>query len=42
MLPQSEGVSFALEKLEAVQTDVKEQFREVFVELKDTLDVRKS
>lgn len=42
LLPRSEGVSYAVEKLEALQAEVKEQFREVFVELKDTLEVRKT
>lgn len=41
MLPRSEGVSFAMEKLETLETDMKEQFREVFAELKETLEVRK-
>lgn len=39
--PQSEGVAFALEKLRDVQTDVKEQFKEVFIELKEALEVRR-
>ncbi|CAM9327393.1 unnamed protein product, partial [Hapterophycus canaliculatus] len=39
--PQSEGVALALEKLRGVQTDVKEQFKEVFFELKEALETHK-
>lgn len=42
LLLRSEGVSYAVEKLEALQAEVKCQFREVFVELKETLEVRKT
>lgn len=38
-LPQSEGVAYAVEKLAAVQANVKEQFRDVFLELKQALEV---
>ena len=42
MLPQSEGVAYAVEKLGAVQANVKEQFKEVFLELKRSLEVTSS
>lgn len=37
--PQSDGMQFAAERLEVVQTTVKEQFKEVFTELKEALEV---
>lgn len=40
LLPQSEGIAYAAEKLAAVQANVKEQFKEVFLELKLSLEVR--
>lgn len=39
MAPQSEGLPFATERLENTQADIKQQFKEVFQELKDTLEV---
>lgn len=39
MLPQSEGVAYAMEKLGSVQANVKEQFKEVFLELKQSIEV---
>ncbi|CAM9609344.1 unnamed protein product [Ectocarpus fasciculatus] len=41
LLPQTEGVAFATDKLAAVQDDVKEQFKEVFLELKEALEAHK-
>lgn len=38
-LPGSEGVPYAVEKLGLAQADVKEQFKEVFLELKQSLEV---
>ena len=38
--PEIEGLTFAAERLERTQADIKEQFREVFQELKDALEVR--
>ena len=37
--PHTDGVAFAAEILEAAQSDVKEQFKEAFVELKEALEV---
>lgn len=39
LFPQSDGVTFAAERLEAAQADVKEQFKVVFAELKEALEV---
>lgn len=40
MAPGLEGLPFATEILENTQADIKQQFKEVFQELKDTLEVR--
>lgn len=40
LLPKTEGVAFATDKLAAVQASVKEQFKDVFLELKEALEVR--
>lgn len=40
-LPQSEGVAYAVEKMAVAQADVKEQFKEVFLELRESLEVCK-
>ena len=37
--PQSDGVAIAADILEAAQADVKEQFKEAFIELKEALEV---
>ena len=39
VVPESEGVAYAVEKMAAAQTSVKEQFKEVFLELKLSLEV---
>ncbi|CAM9796586.1 unnamed protein product [Ectocarpus sp. 4 AP-2014] len=41
LLPQTEGVAFATDKLAAVQASVKEQFKDVFLELKEALEAHK-
>ncbi|CBJ28638.1 conserved unknown protein [Ectocarpus siliculosus] len=41
LLPQTEGVAFAADKLAAVQASVKEQFKDVFLELKEALEAHK-
>lgn len=38
--PVSEGIAFATKRLEATRTDLKQQFKEVFQELKEALEVR--
>lgn len=39
LVPESEGVAYAVEKMAAAQTSLKEQFKEVFLELKRSLEV---
>ncbi|CAB1105899.1 unnamed protein product [Ectocarpus sp. CCAP 1310/34] len=41
LLPQTEGVALATDKLAAVQASVKEQFKDVFLELKEALEAHK-
>eukprot|EP00752_Nemacystus_decipiens_P008313 g7431.t1 len=41
LAPESEGVAYAVEKMGEAQANVKEQFKEVFLELKQSLEMHK-
>lgn len=38
VLPRSDGMTYASERLKTMQADVKAQFKEVFLELKEALE----